>query len=159
MLETECFEACLDDPDNPGSRFWLVWRSVAWESGAGARLAGCTGEARARGWPLGLGEGISMRLGSVPCEQEDSIPSSLSRTPGPRQRSTGREKAPGRGAEWTEGGAIIITDYQDGGWNEETTKQKGANSVGQQQLSGRVDAALPADRGRTDYNRARSEKE
>lgn len=71
----------------------------------------------------------------------------------------GREKAPGRGAEWTEGGSIIITDYQDGGWNEETTKQKGANSVGQQQLSGRVDAALPADRGRTDYNKARSEKE
>lgn len=39
MLETECFEACLDDPDNPGSRFWLVWRSVAWESGTGARLS------------------------------------------------------------------------------------------------------------------------
>lgn len=26
VLETECFEACLDDPDSPGSRFWVVWR-------------------------------------------------------------------------------------------------------------------------------------
>lgn len=39
------------------------------------------------------------------------------------------------------------------------TKTKVANSVGQQQLSGRVDAALPVDRGRADYNKARSEKE
>ena len=39
------------------------------------------------------------------------------------------------------------------------TKTKDANSVGQQQLSGRLDAALPVDRGRADYNKARSEKE
>lgn len=58
VLETECFEACLDDPDNPGSRFWVVWRSVAWESGTGSQLSQLQGEASAIGLFLGLVVGI-----------------------------------------------------------------------------------------------------
>lgn len=58
VLETECFEACLDDPDNPGSRFWVVWRSVAWESGTGSQLSQLQGEASAIDLFLGLVVGI-----------------------------------------------------------------------------------------------------
>jgi len=46
---------------------------------------------------------------------------------------------------------------------EKDKNKKVPTSVGQQQqqqqLSGRVEAAFPADRGRADYNKARSEKE